>query len=85
MVNQVEEMSLESPREMQDEQEVGNHSFMERGGRRAREPLMVKVAMSGRKRKVPEGKAKRQGKKVERLRARKGKLLGRNPKKHKST
>ena len=34
---------------------------------------MVKVAMSGYKRKVPEGKAKRQGKKVKRLRVRKGK------------
>ena len=34
------------------------------------------------KRKVPEGKAKRQGKKVKRLRARKGKGFGWNPKKH---
>ena len=59
-VDYIEEISRESPRKMQDEQEAaseapnqrrngdaGNHSFMERGGRRAREPLMVKVAMSG--------------------------------------
>ena len=43
---------------------------------------MVKVAMSGYKRKVSEGKAKRQMKKVKRFRARKGKLFGWNPKKN---
>ena len=36
---------------------------------------MVKVTMSGGK-KHPEGKAERQGKKVKKLRARKGKLFG---------
>ena len=34
---------------------------------------MVKVTMSGYKRKVPEGKAKRPGKNVKKIRARKGK------------
>ena len=46
--------------------------------------LKEKLAMKGSKSTIPEGKAKRQEKKVKKFRAQSGKQVGWNPKKHRT-
>ena len=81
MVEHVEEMSLEDEQEVMSETSEDAWKLESEGEtvwKASTRTPMVEVTMSGGTRKVPEGKAKRQVKKVKKLSVRLGKCDSRN-------